>query len=1109
MSDSIPRPSQETSSEDSRPIPGTAPGETGSGISEMETLAPATGVDGSPHAPPVGYGFLAPAQTPEEMGRLGPYRVLRMLGSGGMGMVLLAEDPQLQRQLALKVMKPSVASDPSTRERFLQEARAMASVEHDNVITIHQVDEANGVPFLAMPLLKGESLDERLKRTGSVPLMDAVRMGREIAQGLAAAHAQSLIHRDIKPANVWLEEENDRVRIVDFGLARAVDGGAKLTQSGAIVGTPAYMAPEQINGEELDNRCDLFSLGCVLYQLVTGKSPFYRRDTISTLTAVGTDHPDAPDRLNPDVSEKISSLVMRLLEKKRENRPESAQQVAEELEFLERKLTRGTEESDTELVPNGASPSAQQTQELRTSATQTMSSGPSSRRWLLAGLVGVLILGAVVAAVVLRIKTPKGTLVIESEDPNVQILVKKDGAVILDKTRQREIELKVGDYEIELIEKNGLRLSTKSFTINDNGKTVVKVTLEPVKKGKEPPGGVKILKRSPFDDLDPKDIPPEELRNAGDGDPTKAPKDLVAIWGESRLRTWGGYLSAIVFSPDGKHIATSAEYDPSTRIWDAKTGELQRVLPHGTGCFSVAYSPDGKQLATVGAHREADNINLWDPTTGKKIRTFQGDESGSRAVAFSPDGRQLIVGGVGGDLWVWNAETGKLVRKVNGHKGGILDVAASPDGKWLASAGYSDHTVKIWDAQTGKEVHSLKQEGSVYRVAFHPDRKQISIGSKDNCSLWDIGDGKPQLVKSLPGFSAGMAYGPPGSSLLAYGGGTKIIHDLSKDMERYRFPHGSASGGVVAFSPDGKTFTCSQRSRLKMWDLSTGAELLKPRHHTNALRVLTVRADGEQVISSANFDSTHVWKTTDGSASVLPGIDHCRRYSPDGKLAVLDSYQGYKVLDAHRRQTIWIGGKKGPRDAVFSPDSQLLAVALNEGGILLLEAATGKKRQTLADNEKGIHSLSFSPDGKRLAKAGVEGVKIWDLTTGKETGKWTERGINTGKVAFSPLGDRLSCLDKHQRTIWFLHPETAQPLRGGLAGHQAGIFDLDWSPDGAQFATIDALGRVILWDAAKALPVREWQLGGICLTLAFSPEGRHLLTGNGNGTIYVLRLKNE
>jgi hypothetical protein len=293
------------------------------------------GFSSGPDSTQEDYAFLAPAESPGELGRLGSYRVLRRLGSGGMGIVFEAEDPQLRRQVALKVMRPALAAGVSARQRFLREARAMAALKHDHVITIYQVGEDQGVPFLAMELLEGESLADRLQREPVPPLAEVRRIGREMAEALAAAHERGLIHRDIKPANVWLEGERRRVKILDFGLALSADDSEQLTASGVFLGTPAYMAPEQGCGDPVDGRCDLFSLGCVLYQMTTGRLPFPGKNALGIRRAVVSEEPPAPQQVRPAIPQALSDLIVRLLAKKPEGRPASARAVAEVLAALE------------------------------------------------------------------------------------------------------------------------------------------------------------------------------------------------------------------------------------------------------------------------------------------------------------------------------------------------------------------------------------------------------------------------------------------------------------------------------------------------------------------------------------------------------------------------------------------------------------------------------------------------------------------------------------------------------------------------------------------------------------------------------------------------------
>ena len=272
----------------------------------------------------------SPAAAASEVGCLGKYRVLRRLGRGGMGAVYLGFDPLLHRQVALKVMLPRFAAHAPSRERFFREARAVANVRSDHVVTIHDIGEEAGNPFFAMEYLRGQSLDDWLRTGGTPAVAEAVRVAREIAAGLAAAHGRGLVHRDIKPGNVWLEEPARRVKILDFGLAKAsaaTTPEAEITRSGQALGTPAYMSPEQARGDPVDHRTDLFSLGVVLYQLLTGRLPFPGATAFEVLTRLAVHEPAPVRELNPAVPPRLAALVHRLLAKDPAGRPASADEV--------------------------------------------------------------------------------------------------------------------------------------------------------------------------------------------------------------------------------------------------------------------------------------------------------------------------------------------------------------------------------------------------------------------------------------------------------------------------------------------------------------------------------------------------------------------------------------------------------------------------------------------------------------------------------------------------------------------------------------------------------------------------------------------------------------
>ncbi|MEL6110860.1 MAG: protein kinase, partial [Planctomycetota bacterium] len=274
---------------------------------------------------------LAPSDDPNMLGRLGEYEVSGVIGIGGMGGVLKGYDRSLRRVVAIKVMAPHLADNGSARHRFQREARAAAAITHDNVIDIYGVAEATGLPYLVMPFARGPSLQKRLDESGPMSVTEVLRIGRQIASGLAAAHEQGLVHRDIKPANILLNDGIERLWITDFGVARAMDD-ASMTQTGLIAGTPQYMSPEQARGETVDHRSDLFSLGSILYTAFAGRPPFRADTAYGILRRITDTNPRDLREINPDVPDWMCDVIARLMAKHPGDRFQSAEEVADLLE---------------------------------------------------------------------------------------------------------------------------------------------------------------------------------------------------------------------------------------------------------------------------------------------------------------------------------------------------------------------------------------------------------------------------------------------------------------------------------------------------------------------------------------------------------------------------------------------------------------------------------------------------------------------------------------------------------------------------------------------------------------------------------------------------------
>jgi serine/threonine protein kinase/formylglycine-generating enzyme required for sulfatase activity len=393
--------------------------------------------DGVPH--PDGddelRSILAPATRPDSLGRIGHYEVLEVLGRGGFGIVFRAFDDVLHRVVAVKMMTPQMAATSPARKRFLREARTSAAVRHENVVQVHEVGELP-LPYLVMEFIPGETLQQRLDRSGPLDVAEVLRIGRQIAEGLAAAHASDLIHRDVKPGNILLESGAQKVKITDFGLARAADD-ASMTQSGMIAGTPMYMAPEQALGHTLDQRADLFSLGSVLYQMVTGRPPFRANNTLAVLKRVSEDSPRPIRETIPETPRWLCDIIAKLHEKNPDDRFQSAREVADVLADCEAQLKEHDSIIDFSRIPK--------------SKHSRQRSAWEQFAWVsaLSGLAAAFLM---IAPFGLRFLRNKSVVEVMPSGGLVGVMVHQDGEAItdwFDSRKQTKIDLRPGTYRLE------------------------------------------------------------------------------------------------------------------------------------------------------------------------------------------------------------------------------------------------------------------------------------------------------------------------------------------------------------------------------------------------------------------------------------------------------------------------------------------------------------------------------------------------------------------------------------------------------------------------------------------------------------------------------------
>jgi WD40 repeat protein len=1000
--------------------------------------------------------FLAPPQADDELGRLGGFRILKILGHGGMGVVYRAEDVQLRRPVALKAMLPGLGARAKARERFLREARAAASLKHDHIVTIHQVGEERGAPFLAMEFLEGEPLDQRLKRQGKLELAEALRIGRETALGLAAAHARGLIHRDIKPANLWLEAETGRVKILDFGLARAAGDDAHLTQTGAIVGTPAYMAPEQAQGKPGDGRCDLFSLGCVLYRLSTGHLPFKGTDTISTLMAVASDTPRPPRQLNPEVPAALEGLILKLLAKEPEDRPASARDVAKALQALTGPLPavpRPKPEATAALAPP-------------TPTARTMRGSPGGRRRRLAA-AGVALLAL---AGLVWYFWPDSTGPAPAEEggapqlaggpqpgqgPGGQAGPAGKQPAGTEKASPMNDPGKPGKVHPGLRPPLGapLNLGGALATFQGNGHLTC-VALSGDGKtlaGGDSDGTIKLWDVASGEEkhtLKWHRQPIFILRLSGDGkvvasvgkDGTVKLWDVASGKEKHTVKEHNGSVTCMVFSGDGKTLA-SGGYDGTIKLWDVARGEAYDTLKGDARAVTcMAFSGDGKTLASGDrAGKGAATIKLWDLASGEEEHTLKGHGPWVQFVAFSGDGKSLASGTFVREgrffregrvferlrITLWDVASGKEKTTVIGPESAFPEsCCVSPDGKTLATSD-GNKTIYLWDVAGGHHIHTLIGHTYNFRsMAFSGDGRVLA--SRDvsgTIKVWDLAS-VPRLFRGHTGPIDSVVFSGDDKTLLS------VARALQQpgEFRRWDVADGHTETWFqvlpftsVAISGKGKTLALGTGDgTITLLDATSGKVQHTLKGHTAAVLALAFSGDDQTLVSVARpfqrLGEIRRWDVAGGTAKeafrVRMGAGTFVAFTGDGKTVASVGDDGkvkvWDVASGREKHTLkgQAGGKLGA--VAFSPDGKTLATGSGDGTLTLWDVADGKEKHTLKGHTGAISLLRFSGDGKTLASAGADHlIRLWDVAGGQA--KATLCGhLGVTAVAFSGDGKALA-----------------------------------------------------------------------------------------------------
>jgi serine/threonine protein kinase len=661
--------------------------------------------------------ILGKPESADELGRIGDYRVIRILGSGGMGVVFEAEDIHLKRRVAVKALLPALASSSTARDRFLREARAVAEIESDHVVSIFRVGEDRGIPFFAMQFLRGETLDDRVSKE-QLPIPEILRISREMAMGLHAAHEKGLVHRDVKPANTWLEAGSGRVKILDFGLARGTGDSTHITREGAVIGTPAYMSPEQARGQPATYRSDLFSLGSVIYRMCAGKQPFKGNDTIDTLLQVASESPPAVRSINAGVPPALEGLIEQMLSKEPASRPVSAHAVAEEI----RKIEAGAIGKKTGTAVPISDP------------TINLDPAPTRReRWPV--IVAILF---IIAGIGLFLAT-KSFLSRTSA---------QDGSGDRSQSESPIIASPLDDLDPDNV--------PAANRVPALGRSLVAVL-----KGTNP-SSVQSVEFNRDGTL----VASVGLRGDGHVWDVIAGKERTALTCRRLIFTPGGQTFVSV-GADGAHF----------RDLDGKS--LFSVPAHADEeIFAVSFGPEGRVLAAGGSKllrksgRTEGFVRLY-MNENKDMVEFPGIYHPVYAVVVSQDGNRLVAMESDRSVHAWDIASHKEIKLEDGRatkgsdtmpasRGSLMDLAS--DNRTLAFARRS--VVYLVDLDTGKELRRLPAlESQVHGLAFSPDGKQIAVSDgRGQVTLFDV-NGDRLRGWQMPSVVNDVAFAPDGRYL--------------------------------------------------------------------------------------------------------------------------------------------------------------------------------------------------------------------------------------------------------------------------------------------------------------------------------------------------------